>query len=147
MGYGPGIADNDRGTDGDDAIRRTEAAEGAGLTPTLRHLWRRHPVTLLAFVLAVVLALFLGFRFTVHAVYWSRHRDDALAGWMTIGYVAQSYRVDRDDLSLALGVEPGSGRRLTLDDLARQSGRPVSELEESLRAAIAEARAAEEARR
>jgi hypothetical protein len=104
-------------------------------------------VTLLAFVLAVVLALFLGLRLTVHALYWSRHRDDALAGWMTIGYVAQSYRVDRDDLAQALGVEPASGRRLTLDDLARQSGRPVSELEKTLRTAIAEARAAEEAGR
>ncbi len=114
---------------------------------TLRHVWRGHRATVLAFVLAALLTVFLGARFTVHAVYWSRHRDDALAEWMTLGYVAQSWHVERDDLASSLGVEPAAARRMTLAELARLTGRPVAEVEAELQASIAAARASPEAGR
>ena len=36
----------------------------------------------------------------------AKHRDAELAEWMTIGYVAQSYHIERDDLARAVGLEP-----------------------------------------
>ncbi len=107
----------------------------------MAHLWRLHRGTVLAFALAAVLTLAFGVRLGVHALYWSRHREAALAEWMTLGYVAQSWRVEPEDLAQALGVAPELARRRTLADLARQSGRPEAEVEETLRAAIAAAQA------
>jgi hypothetical protein len=60
---------------------------------------------------------------------------------MTIGYVAQSYDVERDDLARAVGLEPGSGRRLTIAEIARRTGRSVGEIETALLSAIQAERA------
>ncbi len=95
----------------------------------------------LAFALAALLTLAFGVRLGVHALYWSRHHEDALAEWMTLGYVAQSWGVDRADLARALNVEPGAARRWTLAELSRATGRSEAEVEDTLRAAIATAQA------
>ena len=85
--------------------------------------------------------LFFAVRLVVHAVYWSQHRDAELAEWMTIGYVAQSYHIERDDLARAVGLEPGSGRRLTIAEIARRTGQSVDEVETALLSAIQAERA------
>jgi hypothetical protein len=70
-------------------------------------LWRQNRVLLVGFAFALFVTLFFAVRLVVHAVYWSQHRDAELAGWMTIGYVAQSYHIERDDLARAVGLESG----------------------------------------
>ena len=90
---------------------------------------------------ALLVTLFFAVRLVVHAVYWSQHRDAELAEWMTIGYVAQSYHIERDDLARAVGLEPGSGRRLTLAEIARRTGQSVDEVETALLSAIQAERA------
>ena len=57
-------------------------------------LWRRHPVLLAAFVIAVALSLALAGRIVWKAVYWSQHREVQVEGWMTVGYVGRSWRLD-----------------------------------------------------
>jgi hypothetical protein len=76
--------------------------------------------------LALLVTLFFAVRLVVHAVYWSQHRDAELADWMTIGYVAQSYDIERDNLARAVGLEPGSCRHPTIAEIARRTGRSVS---------------------
>jgi hypothetical protein len=109
----------------------------------VRHLWRQNRVLLIAFGLALFVTALFGVRLVVHAVYWSGRRDAELAGWMTIGYVAQSYRVERDDLARAVGVEPGFDQRLTIAEIAERTHQSVNEVEEALLAAI-QARRAED---
>jgi hypothetical protein len=113
--------------------------------PGLRDLWREHRLLLGALVLALVVTAFFAVRLGMHAVYWNQHRDMPIEPWMTIGQVAQSYRVERDDLARAVGVEAGRRDRLTLAQIAGRTGRSVDEVEADLRAAIAAQRDAERA--
>ena len=112
-----------------------------GLRVGVRDFWRRHRVLLVGFAFALLVTLFFAVRLVIHAVYWSQHRDAELAEWMTIGYVAQSYNIERDDLARAVGLEPGSGRRLTLAEIARRTGQSVDEIETALLSAIQAERA------
>ncbi len=119
-----------------------------GWTAALGHLWREHKGLVLATGLAVILALFFAGRFTFRTVYWSQHQDITLAEWMTIGFVAHSYRVEGDDLLRALEVPAAEQQpRLTIADVATLTGRPVAEVEDRLLDAIAAARDADPASR
>jgi hypothetical protein len=104
-------------------------------------LWRQNRVLLVGFAFALLVTLFFAVRLVVHAVYWSQHRDADLAEWMTIGYVAQSYHIERDDLARAVGLEPGSGRRLTIAEIARRTDQSVDKVETALLSAIQAERA------
>ena len=109
----------------------------------LRHLWRHHRVLLLATGAAGALALFFGVRFLAFLIYWSdpAHRDQTIAGWMTPGYVAQSWDLPRDHVADALSLPKQGARRVTLEDIARDRGIPVQELVNGLADAIAAYRA------
>ncbi|MGB8622641.1 MAG: hypothetical protein WCD16_07470, partial [Paracoccaceae bacterium] len=85
----------------------------------LAYLWRRHRIALSAFVLAAAAALFFALRFTIFWIYWSdpTHREMAIEGWMTPGYVAHSYHVPPQVVRDALGVSPTPDRRRrTIED-------------------------------
>ena len=107
-------------------------------------LWRDHRGLTLAFAAASLVALVFALRLAVSAVYWSGHRDAELRGWMTIGYVAHAWGVDRAALAAAVGVEPGGRRRLTLAEIAAETGRPLPEVEAALAVAIAAERAGQD---
>lgn len=104
-------------------------------------LWRRHRGLVLALVAACLVTLFFAIRLTVSTLYWAGHRDAALAGWMTVGYVAHSYDVDRLRLAEALGLDPSQRPRLTLDEIAARSGMPLAAVEATVLAVIAAERA------
>src|ERR1035437_5658969 len=70
--------------------------------------WRSH-----SWYQWLIVALFLlvaGFTLSksVHTVreviYWQAHQDEPIRGWMSVGYVAHSYRVPAEVLSLSLGL-------------------------------------------
>ncbi|MFC3164822.1 hypothetical protein [Ciceribacter thiooxidans] len=106
-------------------------------------LWREHRVLLLAFVAASALALFFAARFAFYVVYWSapEHRDQPIENWMTIGYIARSYDLPREALAEALGIGPlGSGRRPTVEQLARDRGVKPEEFRAEIDRAIARLR-------
>lgn len=108
------------------------------------HLWARHRWLLMGFAAALALALFFGVRAAVLAVLWSGHQDETLAGWMTPRYVAMSWDVPPEVVGEALAIaQDGSGRRLTLAEIAAARGVPLAALEAELADAIAAYRAGE----
>jgi hypothetical protein len=105
-------------------------------------LARRHPKLFAAFVLALVLALFFAGRIVVRAVYWSQHREEAVAPWMTVGYVGRSWRLDPRAIDAEAGLPLPEGRPLTLEQIAASRGVPVAQVIAEVEAAIATLRAA-----
>jgi hypothetical protein len=108
-------------------------------------IWRAHPWISGAFLAALALTLFFGTRMVLFTIYWSdpAHRDQALQGWMTPGYVAQSWDVPREALARALGPLAEPGKRMTLDRIAAENDVPLDQVIARLEAAIAAARAGE----
>lgn len=109
----------------------------------IRQLWNQHRVATSIFVIACLAALFFAVRLAVFTIYWAdpAHRDLPLEAWMTPGYVAMSWDVPREVVGEALGLEPASGARKSLETLAAERGVPVSALTDTLRTAIADFRA------
>ncbi len=112
----------------------------------LAHLWAQHRKAVLAFVAALLLMLFFAIRTISATLYWMdpAKQDQALAGWMTPRYVAQSYQLPPDVLgpALFLGAE-AAPRRRSLDRIAAENGVTLAELQERVEAAAAVWRASQ----
>jgi hypothetical protein len=108
---------------------------------SLLRLLRDHRLLAFAFALALGLTVFFGVRLTVSSIYWSQHRDAPLAEWMTLGFVANSYDVDRLALAASLGLDPDTRARLTLAQIAERTGRSLPEVVATIEATIAAERA------
>ena len=111
-------------------------------------LARRHPYLVGAFVLALVLSLFLAGRIVVRTVYWSQHRDQPVAAWMTVGYIGRSWGLPPREIDDRAGLPvPENGHPFTLEQIARDRGVPVAEIIALVEAVIAEMEAEREAER
>ena len=73
-------------------------------------------------------------------IYLQTHRDEAIRGWMSIGYVAHSYRVPQDSLYLALGLPHKQPDRRPLRKIATMQQRSMDEIRSVLQKAIIQAR-------
>jgi len=102
--------------------------------------WRRWLIVL-AFLLAASVAGLFAARTVRHALYWSRHRDEAIRPWMSVPYVARSYRVPPHVLYASINLEPLPHDRRPLRDIALEQNRTVEELAAELQNAVAEFRA------
>lgn len=102
--------------------------------------WRRWLI-LVAFLLAASVAGLFAVRTVRRAVYWSRHRDEAIRPWMSVPYVAHSYRVPPHVLYRALNLTPAPHDRRPLREVAREQNRSLEELTADLQKAIGEFRA------
>jgi hypothetical protein len=102
--------------------------------------WRRW-IILIAFLLAASFAGLFAARTVRHALYWSRHRDEAIRPWMSVPYVARSYRVPPHVLYQAINLTPAPRDRRPLRDIALEQNRPVEALAAELQSAVAEFRA------
>jgi hypothetical protein len=96
---------------------------------------------LAAFVLAAAFACLFAVRTARHALYWGRHRDEAIRPWMSVPYVARSYRVPPHVLYRAINLEPRPRDRRPLRELALEQKRSEEELAEELLKAVADFRA------
>lgn len=103
--------------------------------------WRRHPVLVSAFALALALTLFFGFRIGLRALYWSQHRDEPVQAWMTVGYVGHSWGVDPRGIDALAGTPQPQGHPLTLDEVARLRGVPVAQVIAEVTQAVARLKA------
>ncbi|WP_089270631.1 hypothetical protein [Puniceibacterium sediminis] len=104
---------------------------------------KKHAVLGLLFLGALTIALFFLVRLTVSTHKWSDTRltDPSIAGWMTPRYVSRSWQVPPEVVAQALGLEmDGSGRRVTLAELAAQQGRDLDTLIAEVEAVIEAAR-------
>ena len=83
-------------------------------------LWPR-----LVFAAAAVLALVFALRLGMAALHWAGAppADPVIEGWMTPRLVARGWHVPPDVLGTALALpQDGSGRRLTLQQIADSRG-------------------------
>jgi hypothetical protein len=101
--------------------------------------WRQWLVVLL-FLLAVLGTGFFATRAVRRAIYWQNHRDEPIRPWMSVHYVARSYRVPPYVLYQAIGVEPQPRDRRPLRELAREQNRAVEDLIKQLQEAIIHSR-------
>lgn len=112
----------------------------------LRRAWREQRPLLLAFLVALILTV--GFAIAEFRVVerWTGpgSRDPEIAGWMTPRYVAHSWQVPPQVVAEALSLDRGgTGKRVTLRDLARDRGVPLEQLVAALETAIARHRDAQ----
>ena len=96
---------------------------------------------LVGLIIASALALVFGYRLVDTGLHWAE-RLAPLEGWMTIGFVATAWDIDRGALAAALGVAAAPGARVTLETVARETGRPLGEVKAATEAEIARQRAA-----
>ena len=114
-------------------------------TSLLRRMWRDAPILTLGLIAALALVGYFAGRLALGALYWNdpRNQDVPLAAWMTPRFVAHSWHVPPEVIRDALGLAPdGSGRRLTLGQLADEQGIPLEDLTADLQSRIAAHRAA-----
>ena len=80
-------------------------------------------------LLACAVTLFFGARFVSQAIYWSdpAHHNQAVQGWMTVGYIGRSWSLDPRQLdALAnLPLPEIKGRPQPLVEIARDRGVPL----------------------
>jgi hypothetical protein len=107
----------------------------------MKRLGRRRWLILIAFLLAASFAGLFAVRTVRHALYWSRHRDEAIRPWMSVTYVARSYRVPPHVLYRAINLSPVPHDRRPLRDIALEQNRPAEALAAELQNAVVEFRA------
>jgi len=96
----------------------------------LGHLWVHHKFLFLSFALAFAVTVFFALRAVVFFVYWSdpNHRYQPLEPWMTLGYVAHSYDLSREQMLLLVELPKAPRLRPTLKWVAKSRGIPVEQL-------------------
>ena len=106
------------------------------LAKRMRKLGWRRWLLLLLFLVAVFATGLFAVRAVRRAVYWRYHRDETIRPWMSVRYVARSYRVPPQVLYEAIGVEPLARDRRPLREIAREQNRSVDDLIYALQEAI-----------
>lgn len=96
------------------------------------HQW----LLLAVFLVALVVTGLFTFRAVRRAVYWRNHRDEPIRQWMSVHYIARSYRVPPPVLYEAIKLEPVPHDRRPLREIAREQNRPVEALVNELQEAI-----------
>ena len=109
------------------------------LSTVKRFSWQQWVVV----ILFVAVASFTTYR-AVHTVrrlaYWQTHRDQPIRGWMTIGFVAHSYRVPHHVLTDALGIPDKPRDKRPLREIAKEQHRSIDEVRAILLDAINKSR-------
>ena len=114
------------------------------MRPQIKKLWTNHRRLFLALCLAIAFVIFFGTRLILSTVYWSdpERRDQAIAGWMTPGYISHSWKVPPNIVREAIGLELGSNsRRRPLTEIASELGVSEPEVIDRITKAIAAFRA------
>ena len=102
----------------------------------MKALWQQHKLLILGFITALLLTAYLLLRLIADFVYWPQHRDAEISGWMTVGYVAHSYSIDKQILINALGIEEDLHRHLTLKSIADAHETALPDLRDRLLSTI-----------
>jgi len=92
------------------------------------------------FALALLLTLYFGVKLALGAFYWSNpaHQDQALEGWMPLGYVGRSWDVPRDAMMQIAGVDADGRPRRSLEMIAQDQGVPLPTLIDRIQTGITE---------
>ena len=106
----------------------------------MKRFGRTQWLVTLALVLVVALTGLFAVRTVRRAIYWRLHRDETIRPWMSVPYVAHSYRVPPHVLYEALGIPHPPHDRRPIRELAHEQNRSAEELIAILEKAIAHER-------
>jgi hypothetical protein len=106
----------------------------------MQHLGRRQWIVVVAFLLVLFFTGFFAVRTVHRVIYWRYHQDETIRPWMTVGYIAHSYRVPPYVLHKALGLPYRPPDRRPIREIARSQNRSVDEVIAELQDAIIHAR-------
>src|ERR1700704_5709743 len=81
-----------------------------------------------ALALVVLMTALFAVRTVRRAMYWRVHRDEVIRPWMSIPYVAPSYRIPPHALYQSLGIPPQTHDRRPLRQIAIEQNRPAAEV-------------------
>jgi hypothetical protein len=98
-------------------------------------------ILLAGFVLALLFTGLFATRTVRRAVYWRLHHDEAIRPWMSLPYIAHSYRVPPRVLYEALGIPHPPHDRRPIREIAREQKRSVDGVISVVQDAVTEARA------
>ncbi|HYW71651.1 MAG TPA: hypothetical protein VE961_11490 [Pyrinomonadaceae bacterium] len=97
-------------------------------------------IAIAALALVLLLTGLFAVRTVRRAVYWRMHRDEVIRPWMTLPYVAHSYRVPPRVLYDALNIQHPPHDRRPIRKLAQEQNRSVEEVIRTLDETIARTR-------
>jgi hypothetical protein len=105
---------------------------------------RKNGWQIAALVIGLLLSLAMIGVFSVRAARHASFRrvDEAIRPWMTLPYIAHSYKVPVEDLYHALNINPVLHDRRTVMKLSKDLNLPVAEVTAHLQQAIQNARPA-----
>jgi hypothetical protein len=98
-------------------------------------------IALIAFVLVILVTGVFTVRTVRRAAFWRLHRDEVIRPWMTIPYIAHSYRVPPHVIYQALAIPPLPHDRRPLKQIAREQSRSADQVILVVQDAIARERA------
>src|SRR6266481_9871326 len=106
----------------------------------MQHLGRKQWFAVAVLALVLLITSLFAVRTVRRAVYWRLHRDEAIRPWMSVPYVAHSYRVPPQVLYEALGLPHPPHDRRPIKEIAEEQSRSVDEVIATLQSAIARER-------
>jgi hypothetical protein len=106
----------------------------------MKKLGRREWLLFLLFLLVLIVTGIFAARAVRRAAYWHEHRDEQIRPWMSVQYVARSYRVPPPILYQSIGAVAGPRDRRPLREIAREQNRSVDTLISQLQQAIVDFR-------
>ncbi len=104
--------------------------------PAARRFRWQHWLLVAALLLVIAVTVWQAMVSVRHARRLRIPRDEPIAEWMPLGYVARSYHVPLPVLMQALGLPGDRPDRRPLGTLARERGQSFEEVRETLVAAI-----------
>ena len=107
----------------------------------MKHLGRKQGFAVVLLALVLLMTSLFAVRTVRRAVYWRLHRDEAIRPWMSVPYVAHSYRVPPQVVYEALGIPPQSHDRRPIKEIAREQNISLEQLITTLQETIARERA------
>ncbi len=107
----------------------------------MKRLGRKEWFVIAAMALVLLVTGLFAVRTVRRAVYWRLHRDEAIRPWMSVPYIAHSYRVPPPVLYEALRISPVPHDHRPIKELAREQNVPIEQLILTLQEAIARERA------
>lgn len=106
----------------------------------MKKLGRREWLLLILFLLVLIITGLFVARAVRRASYWHEHKDESIRPWMSVHYVARSYRVPPTILYESIGMVPIPRDRRPLSEIAREQNKSVDALMSELQRAIVDFR-------
>jgi hypothetical protein len=97
---------------------------------------RKRLLLIAIFAVALVVTVIFGVRFVRRVL--SPPDREPIRGWQNIPYIARAYRVNPNELHVALGLTPGQPDRRPIEEIAKSQNRPLDEVIQTLQKRIEE---------